>query len=75
MFSNATMQFKRFSDKFGSGENRFFVKPELNFDVMNQKIKALFVVDYVGGTFDRNYFTTEEMKYSNIIFGTKPSFL
>ncbi|MFY8097776.1 MAG: TonB-dependent receptor [Flavobacterium sp.] len=75
MFSNATMQFKRFSDKFGSGENRFFVKPELNFDVMNQKIKALFVVDYVGGTFDRNYFTAEEMKYSNIIFGTKPSFL
>jgi outer membrane receptor protein involved in Fe transport len=75
MFSNATMQFKRFSDKFGSGENRFFVKPELNFDVVNQKIKALFVVDYVGGTFDRNYFTAEEMKYSNIIFGTKPSFL
>ncbi len=74
-FNEASMQFKRFSDAYGSGENRFFIKPNLDFDVMDQKIKANFVLDYVGGTFEKNYQTIDEIKYSNIIFGTKPSIL
>ena len=75
LFSHANILFKRFSDKMGSGENRFFVKPEFDFDVVNQKVKALFELDYVGGSFERDFFNTGGMKYSNIIFGTKPSFL
>jgi len=42
---------------------------------MDSKIKASFVVDYVGGNFKKDYFNVAEMKYSNVIFGTKPSFL
>jgi hypothetical protein len=75
LFNDATMQFKRFSDKFGSGENRFFVKPAFDFEIMDSKIRASFVVDYVGGNFKKDYYNIEEMKYSNVIFGTKPSFL
>lgn len=75
LFNNASMQFKRFSDKMGSGENRFFVKPEFDFDVMDQKVKAAVLVDYVGGSFERDFYNTGDIKYSNIIFGTKPSFL
>ena len=74
-FNEASLQFKRFSDGFGSGENRFFVKPNFDFDVMEQKIKANFVVDYVGGKFEKDYLGTTEINYSHIIFGTKPSIL
>lgn len=74
-FKEASLQFKRFSDAFGSGENRFWVKPNFDFDVMNQKIKANFVLDYVGGNFEKMYDFDSEIKYSNIIFGTKPSIL
>lgn len=74
-FNEASLQFKRFSDSYGSGENRFFIKPNLDFDVMDQKIKANFVLDYVGGTFEKNYESLDQIKYSTIIFGTKPSIL
>lgn len=74
-FSELTMQFKRFSDDFGSGENRFWIKPNFDFEVMDSKVNADFVVDYVGGSFDRMYAVDSELKYSNVIFGTKPNFL
>ena len=75
IFTDASMQFKRFSDGLNSGENRFFIKPNFDFDVMSQKIKADFVVDYVGGSFERMYDVDSELKYSTIIAGTKPSIL
>lgn len=74
-FKEASLMFKRFSDGFGSGENRFYLKPNFNFDVMDQKVKANFIIDYVGGKFERNYTALEEIKYSHVIFGTKPSIL
>ncbi|WP_130734586.1 TonB-dependent receptor [Flavobacterium sp. J27] len=73
--NEASLQFKRFSDAFGSGENRFLVKPNFDIDVMEQKIKANFIVDYVGGTFEKDFQGTNEIKYSHVIFGTKPSIL
>lgn len=75
LFSEGSLLFKRFSDGFGSGENRFNINPAFDFDVMDQKINADFLVDYVGGSFDRQYEVDEELKYSNVIFGTKPSIL
>ncbi|MVO10830.1 TonB-dependent receptor [Flavobacterium sp. TP390] len=73
--NEASLQFKRFSDAFGSGENRFLVKPNFDIDVMEQKIKANFIVDYVGGTFEKDFQGADEIKYSHVIFGTKPSIL
>ena len=75
IFKDATMQFKRFSDGLNSGENRFFIKPNFDFEVMSQKIKADFLLDYVGGSFDRMLDVNSELKYSTIIAGTKPSIL
>lgn len=75
LFSEGSLLFKRFSDGFGSGENRFNINPAFDFDVMDQKINADFLVDYVGGSFERQYEVDEELKYSNVIFGTKPSIL
>lgn len=75
IFKDATMQFKRFSDGFSSGENRFFIKPDFDFEVMSQKIKADLIVDYVGGSFARMLDVDSELKYSTIIAGIKPSIL
>jgi len=49
-FREASVQYKRFWDAYGSAENRFFVKPSLDIDVMDERIKVDFVADYVGGT-------------------------
>ena len=74
IFKDATLRFNRFSDNFGSGENRFFVKPTVGFEVGGQKVNASFVVDYIGGSFEKNYFGGDEIKYGYANFGVQPSF-
>jgi hypothetical protein len=75
ILNDASLLFKRFSDALGSGENRFYVKPETSFEVMNTKVKLDVMVDYVGGSFDRSYYDATSYKYSNINFGASPSIL
>ena len=72
---NSTLLFKRFSDAFDSGENRFYVKPETSFEVMNTKVNFDVIVDYVGGSFEKTLFSENSIKYSNINFGVSPSIL
>ena len=74
IFKDATLKFSRFSDNFGSGENRFFVKPTVGFEVSGQKVNATFVVDYIGGSFEKTYFGGDEIKYGYANFGVQPSF-
>lgn len=74
-FKDASMQFKRFSDKLGSGENRFFIKPSFDVEAFDQKIKADVIVDYVGGSFEKTYDDSGSIDYSNVLFGAKPSIL
>jgi hypothetical protein len=76
VFNEASIQFKRFTDGFDSGENRFFVKPTLNFKVLNQKINTDFVFDYVGGSFERRLQQlNSKYNYSSLNFGFSPSFI
>ncbi|MCG2610996.1 TonB-dependent receptor [Flavobacterium sp. SM15] len=70
-----SLQFKRFWDSHGSQENRFFVKPAINFEVDNFKFKSGFVVDYVGGSFEKDYFNTGDISYSYLNFGAQPAIL
>lgn len=75
-FMNETsLQFKRFWDSHGSQENRFFIKPGINFEVDNYKFKADFVADYVGGSFEKDYFGAADISYSYLNFGVQPSIL
>lgn len=74
IFNEASIQFKRFTDGFDSSENRFFVKPTLNFKVLNQKINTDFVFDYVSGDFDRRIdLINSAYNYSSLNFGFSPS--
>jgi hypothetical protein len=77
ILNEASMKFNRFTDALGSAENRFYIKPSLQFDVMEESIKTDIIVDYVGGSFENNYSktNTQPLKYGYTNFGIAPSFV
>lgn len=72
-FKEATLKYNRFWDAYGSTENRFFVKPTFEFTLFNEKIKTNCIVDYLGGSFDKNFSATNSIKYGYTNFGIHPS--
>lgn len=72
-FHEVEAQYKRFWDGFDSAENRFFITPSFDVDISDTKVKVGVVADYVGGDFNRNYFTTDALSYSNFNLGIQPS--
>jgi hypothetical protein len=76
VFKEASIKFDHFSDAFGSSENRFYVKPTFQLDVIEQSIKVNAIVDYLGGSFKKNYANTNTnpVKYGYTNFGIAPSF-
>ena len=72
-FKEATVKFSRFWDAFSSGENRFVAKPAMEFDIVEQKIKVNFLLDYVGGSFEKDYFGNPSSKYGFTNVGFQPS--
>ena len=62
--------FRRFGDNQGSGENRFIAKAKVDVPINDIEISTDFKIDYLGGTFDRNYATnTDELSYGNFQIG------
>ncbi|WP_395049862.1 TonB-dependent receptor [Flavobacterium sp.] len=74
IIKEASVKFNHFSDAFGSSENRFFVKPSLEFNISDKAIKTNIIVDYVGGSFKKEYWNTNPIKYGYTNFGIAPSF-
>ncbi|MGO4905932.1 TonB-dependent receptor [Flavobacterium sp. W20_MBD1_R3] len=76
-FNKMNLKFNHFSDAFDSSENRFYAKPTIEFDVMDSAVKTDLIVDYVSGSFKKNYLNTntEAMKYGVTNFGIAPSFV
>lgn len=72
--NDGNVLFRRFSDDQGSGENRFIAKSNFNFEIGDHDLTAGIKVDYLGGGFDRNYFTSEELNYGNFQLGFAPSY-
>jgi hypothetical protein len=70
----ASFKFNHFSDAFDSSENRFYVKPSFKFNISDKAIKTNLIVDYVGGSFKREYGNTNPKKYGFTNFGIAPSF-
>jgi hypothetical protein len=73
--SKVTAKFNHFSDAFGSSENRFYAKPSLQFEVMDRIVKTNLIVDYVGGSFKKDYLNTNSLKYGFTNFGIEPVFV
>lgn len=72
-FRQAEVKYNRFWDAFGSAENRVNLLPSFEFKAENQKIKADFVVDYLGGGFQQGYLNTMKSNYGYTILGFQPS--
>ncbi|WP_412464318.1 TonB-dependent receptor [Flavobacterium mekongense] len=73
ILKESSVKFTRFWDAFGSAENRFVAKPSLEFDIVEQKIKADFVFDYISGSFDKNMVGNAGIKYGFTNVGFQPS--
>lgn len=73
ILKESSVKFSRFWDAFGSAENRFVAKPSLEFDIVEQKIKTDFVLDYINGSFDKTYNNGGSYKYGFTNFGFQPS--
>ncbi|WP_282121765.1 TonB-dependent receptor [Algibacter mikhailovii] len=72
--NSGSVFFRHFSDNQGSGENRFIAKVQLDIPISNIEIYTGFKIDYLGGGFDRAYFSNSELKYSNFQIGLSPTF-
>lgn len=66
--------FRCFGDNQGSGENRFIANAEVDVPINGEEISTDLKIDYLGGTFDRNYFTTDELIYGNFQIGISPTY-
>ncbi|MBA4318240.1 MAG: TonB-dependent receptor, partial [Flavobacterium sp.] len=73
----ASVKFNHFSDIFGSSENRFYAKPSFEFDINETAIKTNVIVDYLAGSFEKNYWNTNTnpVKYGFTNFGIAPSYV
>ena len=74
LINSGSIRFRRFADDSESGENRFVMKT--NFDILlrNGKLNTSIKLDYLGGTFDRSFFSDSEFKYGNFQIGVMPSY-
>ena len=76
ILNKMTLQFNRFTDIYNSSENRFYAKPTVEFNVMDNAVKTDLVVDYVAGNFEKNYLNNgQSIKYGFTNLGISPSFV
>ena len=71
----ASVKFDHFSDAYGSSENRFYVKPSFQFDINDKAVKTNVIIDYLGGSFSKDYSNTNAIKYGYTNIGIAPSFV
>lgn len=74
LLKDARARYRYFGDNQGSGENRFVLNASADVPIQDELISTEVTIDYLGGAFDRNYLTTDKIKYSNINFGIAPSY-
>ena len=68
------MLYRRFGDDKNSGENRFIFKTEFDVPVQDEVITTKVTLDYIGGNFEKNYYTDDEIKYGNFTVGVAPTY-
>ncbi|MBU2939649.1 TonB-dependent receptor [Lacinutrix sp. C3R15] len=71
---DANVLFRRFSDNNSSGENRFLLQTNGDLTIQDLDFNIGLRVDYLGGKFERNYFTDETLNYGNFNVGLSPTY-
>jgi len=74
IFKGADILFRRFGDNQGSGENRATLSGIADISIQDEIVNTVVSLDYLGGSFDNNYFTNTEVNYGNIQVGLAPTY-
>ena len=72
-FEKAALNIRYLGDAFSSSEFNATLKPEFSFPLENLTLKVDGDIDYLSGSFDRNYANTSDIKYSYLNAGLVPS--
>lgn len=72
--NSGSVLFRTFGDDNGSSENNFTAKAVVDVPVADEEISTQLHIDYLGGAFDKGYFTADEIKYGNFQIGLSPSY-
>ncbi|RXG29966.1 TonB-dependent receptor [Leeuwenhoekiella marinoflava] len=72
-FEGATARVGYFGDSYESSEIRAVVAPEFMIPITDQKISLDLKLDYLNGSFDRNYVNSTAIEYSHLIVSANPS--
>ena len=72
--NSGSILFRRFCDNQGSGENRLTLKATVDIPVNREEISTEFKIDYLGGSFDRNFVTNDALNYGNFQIGLSPTY-
>ncbi|MDP2688330.1 MAG: TonB-dependent receptor [Aequorivita sp.] len=72
-FEKAAVNLRYLGDAFSSSEFNATLKPEFSFPLENLIFKIDGDIDYLSGSFDRNYTNTSDIKYSYLNAGLAPS--
>ncbi|WP_243636332.1 TonB-dependent receptor [Flavobacterium aquariorum] len=77
LLKDVKLELTHFSDAYSSAENRFLLAPTFKFDVLDEAIKTKVFVDYVDGSFKKDYSgtNTADIKYGFTNLGIVPSFV
>ena len=74
LFNKARARFTRFADDYDSAENRFEAITNINIPIGGEEVKTDIKIDYLGGTFDNDYFGFDKIKYGNFQVGLSPNY-
>ena len=74
-FKEGEVLIRGFFDGESSTEVRALLKPTFEIPISGELITTDFTIDYLGGSFDRGFFTDEELKYSSLFVGVTPNLL
>lgn len=72
-FEKAALYIRYLTDSFSSSELNATLKPEFSFPLETLTFRIDGDIDYLSGSFDRNYFNTSDIKYSYLNAGLAPS--
>lgn len=74
VFKGADVLFRRFGDNLGSGENRLKLSGTAAIPIKDEIVETVVSIDYLGGSFENDYFNTTKINYGNFQLGLAPTY-
>lgn len=74
IFQTGTISLNHFSDNYGSGEIHTLITSDFEFPVTTEQISTEASLEYISGSFDNGYATTNGLDHSFLNIGAHPNF-